>query len=50
MLVVEGGSTRLECEARGEPKPRVFWQRENSRDLITLYNKGNGRRKQRKGK
>jgi len=38
-VVIEGGSASLECEARGEPPPLVFWQRENSREKITSYNR-----------
>ena len=40
--VIEGGSARLECEARGEPAPLVFWQRENSREKITTLNRKTG--------
>jgi hypothetical protein len=45
-LVVEGGTARLECEARGEPSPVVFWQRENSRELITVLDRKDGKRHQ----
>ena len=37
--IIEGGNARLECEARGEPAPLVFWQRENSKEKITVLNK-----------
>ncbi|XP_023341856.1 lachesin isoform X2 [Eurytemora carolleeae] len=40
--VIEGGVARLECEARGEPAPMVFWQRENTREKITTLNKKDG--------
>ena len=40
--VIEGGMARLECEARGEPNPLVFWQRENTREKITTINKKDG--------
>ena len=34
---------RLMCQARGEPKPTVFWTRENKAN-ITVVEKGTGRR------
>ena len=34
---------RLVCQARGEPKPTVFWTRENKAN-ITVVEKGTGRR------
>jgi hypothetical protein len=45
-VVVEGGSARLECEAKGEPSPVVFWQRENSRELLSLLDRKDGKRRQ----
>eukprot|EP00088_Acartia_fossae_P055422 TRINITY_DN64286_c0_g1_i1.p1 TRINITY_DN64286_c0_g1~~TRINITY_DN64286_c0_g1_i1.p1 ORF type:complete len:440 (-),score=54.36 TRINITY_DN64286_c0_g1_i1:68-1387(-) len=37
-VVTEGSSAILECEARGEPPPMVFWQRERTGEKITVYN------------
>jgi hypothetical protein len=45
-VVVEGGTARLECEARGEPSPLVFWQRENSREMVTILDRKDGKRRQ----
>ena len=33
-MVVEGSSVKLECEARGEPKPHVWWQKEITKPTV----------------
>ncbi len=37
--MTEGSNAKLECEARGEPPPMVFWQREEKGEKITVYNR-----------
>lgn len=34
MMVPEGGSAKLVCKARGFPKPKVVWRREDGREII----------------
>ncbi|XP_054279141.1 lachesin-like [Macrosteles quadrilineatus] len=34
MMVPEGGSAKLVCKARGFPKPKVVWRREDGGDII----------------
>lgn len=34
MMVPEGGSAKLVCKARGFPKPKVVWKREDGREII----------------
>lgn len=34
MMVPEGGSAKLVCKARGFPKPKVTWKREDGREII----------------
>ncbi|XP_037921766.1 protein amalgam isoform X2 [Hermetia illucens] len=34
MMVPEGGSAKLMCKARGFPKPKITWRREDGRDII----------------
>jgi hypothetical protein len=33
-MVPEGGSAKLVCKARGFPKPRVVWRREDGGEII----------------
>jgi hypothetical protein len=33
-MVPEGGSAKLVCKARGYPKPRVVWRREDGGEII----------------
>lgn len=35
MMVPEGGSAKLVCKARGHPKPRIMWKREDGADIIS---------------
>ena len=34
MMVPEGGSAKLICKARGFPKPKITWKREDGREII----------------
>ncbi|GAB0095805.1 neuronal growth regulator 1 isoform X1 [Sergentomyia squamirostris] len=34
MMVPEGGSAKLVCKARGYPKPKIVWRREDGREII----------------
>ncbi|KAF2903426.1 hypothetical protein ILUMI_02760 [Ignelater luminosus] len=34
MMVPEGGSAKLVCKARGYPKPRIVWRREDGGEII----------------
>jgi hypothetical protein len=34
MMVPEGGSAKLVCKARGFPKPKITWKREDGREII----------------
>ncbi|CAH1988232.1 unnamed protein product, partial [Acanthoscelides obtectus] len=34
MMVPEGGSAKLICRARGYPKPRIVWRREDGAQII----------------
>ncbi|XP_055526085.1 hemicentin-2 isoform X2 [Wyeomyia smithii] len=34
MMVPEGGSAKLVCKARGYPKPKIIWRREDTREII----------------
>lgn len=34
IMVPEGGSAKLTCKARGYPKPRIIWQREDAANII----------------
>lgn len=34
MMVPEGGSAKLVCKARGFPRPKVVWRREDGADII----------------
>lgn len=34
MMVPEGSSAKLICKARGFPKPKVTWRREDGREII----------------
>ncbi|XP_075215405.1 lachesin-like [Lycorma delicatula] len=34
MMVPEGGSAKLVCKARGYPKPKVVWRREDGGDIM----------------
>lgn len=34
MMVPEGSSAKLMCKARGYPKPKITWRREDGREII----------------
>lgn len=34
-MVPEGGSAKLICKARGYPKPRIVWRREDGGSIVT---------------
>lgn len=38
MMVPEGGSAKLVCKARGYPKPRIVWRREDGGTIVTRGN------------
>ncbi|XP_039276692.1 lachesin isoform X2 [Nilaparvata lugens] len=38
MMVPEGGSAKLVCKARGYPKPKVVWRREDSGEIMVRAN------------
>lgn len=38
MMVPEGGSAKLVCKARGYPKPRIVWRREDGGPIVTRGN------------
>lgn len=42
LMVPEGGSAKLVCKARGYPKPRILWRREDGGVIVTR-NGNNGR-------
>lgn len=46
MMVPEGGSAKLVCRARGHPKPKITWRREDGREIIAR----NGAHQKTKGK
>lgn len=46
MMVPEGGSAKLVCRARGHPKPKITWRREDGREIIAR----NGSHQKTKGK
>lgn len=35
MMVPEGSSAKLICKARGYPKPKITWRREDGREIIS---------------
>ena len=35
MMVPEGGSAKLMCKARGHPKPKIVWKREDGGYIVT---------------
>lgn len=37
-MVPEGGSAKLVCKARGYPKPRIVWRREDGGPIVTRGN------------
>lgn len=46
MMVPEGGSAKLVCRARGHPKPKITWRREDGREIIArngVHQKTKGR-------
>ena len=34
MMVPEGGSAKLVCKAKGHPKPKIVWRREDGSEII----------------
>lgn len=34
IMIPEGGTARVACRARGVPKPRIMWRREDGADII----------------
>lgn len=46
MMVPEGGTAKLVCKARGFPKPKVVWKRQDGREIIAR----NGQHGKSKGK
>lgn len=38
MMVPEGGSAKLVCKARGYPKPRIVWRREDGGTIVARGN------------
>lgn len=34
MMVPEGGSAKLVCKAKGHPKPKIVWRREDGNEII----------------
>ncbi|KRT86384.1 Immunoglobulin, partial [Oryctes borbonicus] len=43
MMVPEGGSAKLVCKARGYPKPRIVWRREDGGQIVTRSLLSNGK-------
>lgn len=42
-MVPEGGSAKLICKARGYPKPRIVWRREDGGQIVTRSLHSNGK-------
>ncbi|KAF7287704.1 lachesin-like isoform X2 [Rhynchophorus ferrugineus] len=40
MMVPEGGSAKLVCKARGYPKPRIIWRREDGGSILPRGSEG----------
>ena len=47
-MVNEGDDTSLECKARGHPKPRIAWWREDNKPF-PVYDPANNHTKRQKG-
>lgn len=34
VMVPEGGTARVSCQARGTPRPRIMWRKEGGSDIV----------------
>ncbi|XP_047510985.1 lachesin-like isoform X1 [Pieris napi] len=40
IMIPEGGTAKLSCRARGQPRPRITWRREDGSDIVIRFSNG----------